>query len=231
MTKDSNRKAKKGSRRVYFAENKKTVEYLEREESAAEKIWYTKTMGDEMRDACIRLGRVWKQKGCAALIDNSFEKPTKDTQLKLFTYCTMGDGDCIPRGLERFISTRHGEDRKSCKSNAIECIVDRCTALQLQASCTMADMEEELYKLSIEHSKPARKFARRMGLADERAVLEDNGMLREHHEISTTAQSEPQPVSILKHPSKRSNFNKGTKRLSNFLKAHSTKSRGPHSIA
>jgi hypothetical protein len=160
-------------RLVRFSEQSpETFEFAPDECVKAEK-WISKEACERNKDNCQRLGRSWRNKGYDALLHCSFQNPSKDVQAKLDTFVTLGEADCIPRGLERYISAKHTEERKTTKVRGIESVVDLSIYMRRQGTYQQEEIDRELRKLSSEHSRPARHFARRIALADSRAVLED----------------------------------------------------------
>ena len=206
-------------RRVRFSEESNQRVEFERAESEVENAWWPKEVGQERRETCHQLGRAWQRKGYDVLLDSAFEKPAHGTQSKLDSFAMLGNDDGIPRGIERFISSTHAEDRRFCKTHCLEAVVDQSSFMRRDNTKTMEEMEAALYKLSTEHSRCARKFARRMAIADERAVREDNGLTNEQQ----VPEDQPATVSAPSKDIQRgfsSRAIKNTKRITKMIAGH-----------
>lgn len=215
-----------GGRRVRFSEESNTRVEFERVENEVENAWWPKEVGNERRETCYQQGRAWKRKGYDVLLNSAFENPAHGTQSKLNAFVELGDA-CIPRGIERFISSTHAEERRFCKSSCLEAVVDLSSFMLRENTKSPEEMELALYKLSVEHSKPARKFARRMGLADANAVRDEASLAKEHPVVEENMQvpAEVVPVKDLQKGFS-SRAIKNTKRITKMIAGHM---RGVHS--
>ena len=216
-----------GGRRVRFSEESNTSVEFERGENEIENAWWPKEVGQKRRETCQQLGRAWKRKGYDVLLNSAFENPTHGTQSKLNAFVELGD-NCIPRGIERFISPTHAEERRFCKSSCLESVVDLSSFMLRENKKSLEEMELALYKLSVEHSKLARKFARRMGLADANAVRDVASLTKEHQVVEGNMQVPAVAAVPTKDMQKgfSSRAIKNTKRITKMITGHM---RGVHS--
>jgi hypothetical protein len=212
-------------RLVRFSEQSPETFEFDPDDCVKEEKWISKDSCERNKDYCQRLGRLWKNKGYDALLHCSYQNPSKDVQSKLDTFVTLGEADCIPRGLERYISAKHTEERKATKVRGIESVVDLCIYMRRRGTYQQDEIDRELCKLSAEHSRPARHFARRIALADSRAVLEDKIADFEDDMISImterTERSDDTPVSApsnFRKPKKGLSFNKAKERTMRITK-------------
>jgi len=204
-------------------EANKVVEFT-REENDLQEAWLPNNYGTKCKDRCARLGRAWERQGYDAYLNNTYAKPDRDTSAQLRAFVMLGD-DCIPRGLERYISTKHANERRQLKVQNIETVVDLNIYMK-RNNKSQEETEEELCSLSTEHSQVARAFARRIALADERAVHEER-LLEEKAAAAAAAEAEAlaaQEEKAAKAPKKSASYSamkstmKFTKRFSSASK-------------
>ena len=74
------------------------------------------------------------------------------------------------RGLERFLSYHHDEERHVAKNNAVRAVVVGQKILKRNSRYSTDEIWERLAKTIRKHSTDAKGFARRLGIADELAA-------------------------------------------------------------
>lgn len=118
------------------------------------------------------------------LLDDSFQDPLDDVQRHINLFCqlpsigksqTEGQHDtATPRGLEEHLSAQHNQERKEARLMCIHSVLQEHDILRFDNRNGHLSDEEKwkvLGKISRDGSRTARRFARRMGKADERVVL------------------------------------------------------------
>jgi len=158
------------TRRVHFAETNQIQEFESFEH--LQELWVSKELCHRNKERCQRSGRQWNRKGYDVLLLDIYEKPALGTQSKINAFVAIDEeADCVPRGIERFISATHADERRFAKIHCIEAIVDLYTYMRRQNK-TLQEIEGDLYDLSLKQSKRSRDFARRLAHADARWVRE-----------------------------------------------------------
>jgi hypothetical protein len=87
------------------------------------------------------------------------------------------------RGLEQWVSPKHGEERQERKEDAITAVLKAQRMLRSVNSDPIF-VEHHLAELSLFYSKKAADFARRMGEADALAALAESGQRASRHRLS-----------------------------------------------
>lgn len=202
-------------RRVSFAEQNECFEFTN-DICCKGDLWFSRESCHINKARCIRSSRLWKRMGYDVLLNDSYQNPCSDTQSKLNAFAQLEpEKDCIPRGIERFISAQHADERRNAKIYCIEAVVDLCTYLRRQNK-TLEEMEEDLKQLSLEQSQMSRVFARRIANADAQAVREE---VEEEHDtksmvtISSTISKTKRVIS--------SRAINGTRRITRMITGHS----------
>jgi hypothetical protein len=111
-----------------------------------------------------------KPKGFGVLLKNCFVEKDKTSQKHINAFSQLPGND-YPRGLEVYLSRQHRETLDDIHRKVIQGVLRR------QRTLTEADTPydvicEKLRSISKKHSRSSRIFARRLGLADARAVRE-----------------------------------------------------------
>lgn len=121
-------------------------------------------------------------KGYGDLLVGSFEHPiVEECQDNLQAFVADICDDENARGLERYLSMQHKEERDVAREEHMEAVLARQSHLRKnktrrrssRTTTTADDMAERIRVVSRRFSKTGRAFARRMGIADEFAVQVD----------------------------------------------------------
>ncbi|CAB9512720.1 expressed unknown protein [Seminavis robusta] len=159
------------ARRVQFSDAGPAILEYELDEITKGDIWLSKELCHKNKEKCQRLGKTWQRRGYDVLLDASYQNPVKHIQSRLDSFVSLGE-DCVPRGIERFISAKHADERRYTKLRCVESVVDLGVYMRRQNS-SIEEIESELRDLSVEHSRPSRHFARRIAIADAKVVQEE----------------------------------------------------------
>jgi len=114
-----------------------------------------------------------KARGYGYLLEGSFENPVFDVQRQLNLFCQLHSApDTTPRGLERYLSQEHDRERKEARLKCIHDVLAENNTLRLKDGIRVSEKEicYRIAKVSRSASRTSRRFARRFGKADERAV-------------------------------------------------------------
>lgn len=175
-------------RKVRFADGEALSETLCFNEDLTvplEEIWYNGDDYAEMKARSRSDAKLWRRQGFDVLLRDTFQFPLPEAQEYINAFVMLEECQSR-RGLERFLSRQHGEERSAMKDRA------RYTVLvhqrQLRKSGAKADeMSEKLSDVYKEISRSALVFARRLAIADELVVLKGENnrfaekILEAHH--------------------------------------------------
>lgn len=181
-------------KKVRFADNHETSAFEQKSERKV--CWVSPESCNRNKEEAYREGREWARKGYDSLIDESFIDPAENIQLDLNNYVRLGDEQTSVRGLERHISAKHADERRFKRCQCVESVVDLCIYMRRKGE-KWEEIEKEVASISLEHSKTARKFARRMAIADEVAVQGEEDM-----SSAGTSLSSEEPVAVPSEKSK-----------------------------
>jgi len=150
---------------VRFEEGNTIYEY-ELEGNVSE-FWLTTSDVNRTRKSASELGSKWSLAGYSILLDNTFENPSKNAEefVSAFVQLPCGDSDTL-RGIERYISDKHDEDRRCMQNRSIKALLI-CQRIMHQRGWKDSEINEELAIISKRFSGCAADFARRLGRADE----------------------------------------------------------------
>lgn len=125
----------------------------------------------EDQRCCVRVEAVLlKPKGFGVLLKNCFDEKDKSVQKHINAFSKLPGND-YPRGLEVYLSRQHREALDDLHRKVTQGVLRRQKALK--EAGTPCDVTcEKLRSISKKHSRSSRIFARRLGLADARAVRE-----------------------------------------------------------
>ncbi|CAB9519456.1 expressed unknown protein [Seminavis robusta] len=157
-------------------------------------------------------------KGYGHLLKGSFEGATDDntttdvTQENLNSFVAgIPDRDNV-RGLEIYMSPPHREERDMAHEDVVEAVLSKQSQLaRRRARQTSFDPSDQLRAASRKYSRTSRVFARRMGIADELAVQEDEALPQQQqqpqprcHSLSQQPPQRPQLLQQQQQPQKLS---------------------------
>ncbi|CAB9504473.1 expressed unknown protein [Seminavis robusta] len=111
-----------------------------------------------------------KSKGYGFLMMDSFEDPVAHVQKHINAFARLPDNVC-GRGLERQVSNKHDWERREWRAKCVQNVLAAESKLRFQGGWNDEDnIWEELAKISKQASRSAKRFARRLGKADEVVV-------------------------------------------------------------
>ncbi|CAB9518095.1 expressed unknown protein [Seminavis robusta] len=117
-----------------------------------------------------------KPKGYAVLLKNCFDETDKQAQKHINAFAQL-PGNEYPRGLEVYLSRHHREDCDQNHKKVTSAVLRRQKTMK--AADAPADvLSEKLRSVSKKHSRSSRIFARRLGIADARAVREGDDLIK-----------------------------------------------------
>jgi hypothetical protein len=118
-----------------------------------------------------------KPKGYGLLLKNGFDEtqPTQ-TQRQLDALAQL-PGEHYPRGSEVYLSRQHREERDEIHERLVKAVLKRQRTLKTK-DMPKDVVAEKLRNVSKKHSRSSRLFARRLGLADQRAVQEGDDVIK-----------------------------------------------------
>ena len=164
-------------RRVFFVEEKNTVQYFEavdhEDTELIESLWQ---QGWEMYNCKQDIkvtARKWRQTGLGVFLNDAYHcdndlSPTL-CQKQLNTLAQLPD-EMHMRGVERYLSRKHDQERTTRKRSIIREVVCQFRTLQHQVDCNalgLAESQQMLSRFARSLNQDAEVFARRMGKADE----------------------------------------------------------------
>jgi hypothetical protein len=111
-----------------------------------------------------------KAKGYGIFIMDSFDKPAAHVQKHINIFTQLPDPFC-GRGLERQVSKKHDWERREWRSNCVNNVLAEESRLRFLGGWNEEDLLwERLASVSMQASRCAKLFARRLGKADEYVV-------------------------------------------------------------
>jgi hypothetical protein len=136
-------------------------------------------------------------KGYGELLKGTFEYPEDNCQDNINAFVAgVPDRDNV-RGLERYVSREHKEERDSAREDVVEAVLKRQEHLERQG-VSPDERAEKLRAASCLQSQDSRMFARRVAIADEIAVKEEQ---EQPNEITRPSFHPLQPLARHSFPS------------------------------
>lgn len=111
-------------------------------------------------------------KGYGHLLSGCFEDPIDSCQENLNAFVAGVPDRDNSRGLERYMSQQHKEERDQAREDVIEAVLRRQQRLKLDGE-NADDVANKLRSACRRHSRDSRVFARRLGIADDLAARGD----------------------------------------------------------
>ena len=151
---------------VRFAEQNNQT-FLFCTEAYTKDLWYKREDYKEWKQSSRTDARAWRQKGYGILLEDCFEQQaSRNVQKYITAFAQLNDEDYL-RGVERYLNKKHDMERTSAKQRAIQGVLVHQRRLQKRGDYAADELAEELAFLLQEYSRPARRFASRIGKADE----------------------------------------------------------------
>ena len=159
----------KPARSVSFSEENETRTFEDDHEVDIEKMWYNGDDYARMKATSREDARRWRRQGYGVLLKNVFDPTFAEAQEYLNAFTQM-EGSLVRRGVERFLSRQHAEERSDRKDCARQAVLIHQGKLRRKGAKPDEFMERiaAVYK---DQSRPAHIFARRLGMADEFVVV------------------------------------------------------------
>ena len=127
-------------------------------------LWDFPEFFQEARKLARTEGKAARNAGYSKFVEHSFSEPPEGIQKSLNEFVTLSDA----RGLERFTSRQHYQERKRERAQALQAVlIGQRQAKEQGISQALA--EEQLREVSLVFCLNAKVFARRLGKADEAA--------------------------------------------------------------
>jgi len=155
-------------------------------------LWYRSEDYSRWKDSCRSEARSFRQRGLGILLNETFEKPSTNAQRCITAFAQFSDEDCL-RGIERYTSKKHDEERTGMKQRAIFGLLAYQRRLRKRGNNNPEDIAEELSLLLQDYARPATSFAFKVGKADEIVAwegdkpLEARELAEELHSASKAA--------------------------------------------
>lgn len=163
--------------RVHFVAKADTVleveSYME-DAALVPKLWYNAQELKVLKSDIKESAREWRKTGLGILLHDTFDKQTDDhpelTQKCLNAFAQLSESE-YNRGIERYLSRQHDEKRVQVKHNHVQDVLEQERYLQNHSRLSVEQRRMKLAEFAQLQSKAAEVFARRVGKADERAVM------------------------------------------------------------
>lgn len=156
----------KASKRVRFSNEDKTVFF---EADIQKEQWYSRQDYRDWKRAFREEAREFRHKGFGVLLKDAFERPPRDIQQQITAFALL-DGENYLRGIEQYLNKQHDKERVSLKQQTIQGILSHQRVMKHRGHLSPDELAQELSFLNQEYSRPARRFAERIGVADEYVV-------------------------------------------------------------
>jgi hypothetical protein len=154
-------------KKVRFAAEEDNSVLVFASEEAETPLWlgpgFYKALRKSVREEADQL----KPKGYGVLLKRCFD-PGPDVQKQINALAQLPGSEC-PRGSEQYLSRQHAEECDSVKDKVRGAVLTR-QRLLVKKEIPADVVSEKLRSVSRKHSRSSRVFARRLGIADERAV-------------------------------------------------------------
>jgi hypothetical protein len=174
---------------------------------AVEGQWVSQDEFDEVKRRLKRKVQEWKMKGYGVLLRNTFDNPHPSIQRNLDAYCRLDERDSV-RGIERSLCSNLDQKVSNMKHRCVRTVLSHQRLMKKDGKLVVNEMQEELAVVSKMQSRPSVQFARRMGKADEAALLNNDESASEEalrlvaHLNTMTETLKPQPTTALGVPSR-----------------------------
>jgi hypothetical protein len=142
-----------------------TLHFEEMEDLQYSQIWYAGQDYMEMKANSRSDAKMWRRQGFDILMRDTFQFPRADAQEYINAFVMLEEEHCR-RGLERFLSRQHGEERSATKDRARYTVLLQQRDLRKQGM-KIDEIAETLRDVCKETSRVTALFARRLGIADE----------------------------------------------------------------
>lgn len=161
-------------RRVSFS-HEDIVEVFEIGE-AESPLWYATEDYQGLRQNLRDKAEFLKPRGYGILLKNAFDESFTLSQKYLNAFAKLPPEHCL-RGCESYISKQYREEREHAVRRQSKAVLRRQKALQDDESIPAEVRAEKLRSISKKNSRGSRVFARRIGLADQRAIKEGDDLM------------------------------------------------------
>jgi hypothetical protein len=176
----------RSKRKVTFCvDEPNSVRIFVTEEIPIEELWFSSEEFQQIKAQSRCEAREWRRMGYNKLLNNTFNIVASnhdgmmskyDQQSFINAFCAF-DGILNRRGLERFCSQKHGEERSEAKTRSKYAVIDTQRQFKRNGSNESTSVDQMVKTISakyIQSCKEAKIFARRMGIGDEQAVMTKN---------------------------------------------------------
>lgn len=150
---------------VSFADDIVSVKLFKAEE-AVSPLWLSSQELQDLREKAKEDAEVLKTKGYGILLKNGFDEGDKRAQKHINAFSQLPGVDC-PRGTEVYLSKQHRDEVDRTHSKVVKRVVTR-----------QRGTPDRLRNISRKQSRGSRIFARRLGIADQRAVREGDDLCK-----------------------------------------------------
>jgi hypothetical protein len=180
---DTNSKMPTTARNVKFCpDNSNEIRmFVVADDILKDDLWFSADEFEKIKAESRADARQWRKMGYNKLLNDTFAIVASnhdgmmakyDPQTFINAFCAF-DGILNRRGLERFCSRKHGEERSDAKDRSRQVVIDAQKRLGLNDSKFIASQEDVWHEVSVVYAQSCREakiFARRMGIGDEEAV-------------------------------------------------------------
>lgn len=136
-----------------------------------EDFWYQSWERSESKRELKREAKEWRRSGLGVLLHDTFSNPNpKQVQACLDAFVRLSDDEYC-RGAERFLSQQHDQQRVERKKSFVHDVIEQARYLESIKNMSQDEKMEKLAEFSALQSKCAAVFARRIGRADETAIV------------------------------------------------------------
>lgn len=128
--------------------------------------WYSQEDYKRWKKCFRYQARGFRREGYGVLLENSFEDLNPDVQQYITAFAQLDDARYL-RGLEQYASKQHHQDRVVLRDRAIQTVLRLQRNMKRRGLLSADEITEKLSLLLERYSQPARRFAERIGVADE----------------------------------------------------------------
>jgi hypothetical protein len=145
-----------------------------------ENVWYQPEQYAEMKTGSRSDAREARKQGVGCLLSCTFDSPKPDAQVRITAFVRFHELKCL-RGLERFLSREHGDERVDGRDRARSSVLIHQTRLKREGASDDL-MVRTLAKVYEEAASSASAYARCLGIADELVIKEgeDSSVAQEY---------------------------------------------------
>lgn len=155
---------------VSFADDNDVVVYPV--EDSLCPLWFAPEELVDLRNQVKEHAEHLKAKGYGMLLKNVFDENNKSVQKHINALAKLPGREC-PRGTEVYLFHQHRDQVDRNHSNVVKNVLNRQRLLR-QRNIELG--EDKLRSISRKHSRNSRIFARRVGIADQRAINEGDDL-------------------------------------------------------